>query len=123
MLDPSANTADTKLYLAALKKYAPPTIALDSLAAIGFQSVIDIQAALGKFTTADLTKSKILAAFTSGSDHTNFMGHPYTCDGKQLVGATSVCNSFQQIRVVKNGAPTVAQQAFVDPSQYYTGKP
>jgi branched-chain amino acid transport system substrate-binding protein len=123
VLDPSANTADTKLYLAALKKYAPPTIALDSLAAIGFQSVIDVQSALAKFTTADLTKSKILAAFTTGSNHTNFMGHPYTCDGKQLVGATSVCNAFQQIRVIKNGVPTVAQATFVDPSQYYTGKP
>ena len=123
VLDPSANTADTKLYLAALKKYAPPTIALDSLAAIGFQSVIDVQSALAKFTTADLTKSKILAAFTTGSNHTNFMGHPYTCDGKQLVGATSICNAFQQIRVIKNGVPTVASPDFVTAGSDYTGKP
>jgi branched-chain amino acid transport system substrate-binding protein len=123
VLDPSANMADTKLYLAALKKYAPPTIALDSLAAIGFQSVIDVQAALGKFTVADLTKSKILAAFTTGSNHTNFMGHPYTCDGKQLVGATSICNAYQQIRVIKNGAPTVASPDFVTAGSDYTGKP
>jgi branched-chain amino acid transport system substrate-binding protein len=122
VLDPSANTADTKIYLAALKKYAPPTIALDSIAAIGFQSVIDVQAALAKFTTKDLTESKILAAFTTGSNHTNFMGHPYTCDGKQLAGATSVCNAYEQIRVVKNGVPTVAQSAFVNPSQYYSPK-
>jgi branched-chain amino acid transport system substrate-binding protein len=123
VLDPSANTADTKLYLAALKKYAPPTIALDSLAAMGFQSVINVQSTLAKFTTKDLTASKILAAFRTGSNHTNFMGHPYTCDGKQLVGATAVCNSYEQIRVIKNGVPTVASAAFVDPSQYYTGKP
>jgi branched-chain amino acid transport system substrate-binding protein len=123
VLDPSANTADTKIYLAALKKYAPPTIALDSIAAIGFQSVIDVQTALAKFTTADLTESKILAAFTTGSDHLNFMGHPYTCDGKQLVGATSVCNAYQQIRVIKNGKPTVASPEFITAGQYYTGKP
>jgi branched-chain amino acid transport system substrate-binding protein len=123
VLDPSANTADTKLYLAALKKYAPPTIALDSLSAMGFQSVINVQSSLAKFTTKDLTASKILAAFRTGSNHTNFMGHPYTCDGKQLVGATAVCNSYEQIRVIKNGVPTVASSAFVDPSQYYTGKP
>jgi branched-chain amino acid transport system substrate-binding protein len=122
VLDPSANTADTKLYLAALKKYAPASIALDSLAAIGFQSVMDVQSALGKFTTADLTESKILAAFTSGSNHTNFMGHPYTCDGNQLPGATAVCNAYEQIRVVKNGAPTVAQKAFVTAGQYYAPK-
>jgi branched-chain amino acid transport system substrate-binding protein len=122
VIDPSANTADTKIYLAALKKYAPASIALDSIAAIGFQSVIDVQAALGKFSTADLTESKILAAFTTGSNHTNFMGHPYTCDGKQLAGATSVCNAYEQIRVIKNGQPTVAQADFIDPSQYYTPK-
>jgi len=120
VLDPSANTADTKLYLAALKKYAPASIALDSIAAIGFQSVIDIQAQLGKFTTSQLTESKILAAFRAGTNHTNFMGHPYTCDGKQLAGATAVCNAYEQIRVIKNNVPTVAQSAFVDPSQYYT---
>jgi branched-chain amino acid transport system substrate-binding protein len=123
VLDPSANTADTKLYLAVLKKYAPPTIALDSLAALGFQSVIDVQSALAKFATADLTKDKILAAFTTGSDHTNFMGHPYTCDGKQLVGATSVCNTYQQIRQIKGGQPTVASPDFVTAGSYYTGKP
>jgi branched-chain amino acid transport system substrate-binding protein len=50
------------------------------------------------------------------------MGHPYTCDGKQLAGATAICNAYEQIRVVKNNAPTVAQKAFVDPSQYYTPK-
>jgi branched-chain amino acid transport system substrate-binding protein len=123
VLDPSANTADTKLYLAALKKFAPPSIALDSLAAMGFQTVMDVEAQLGKFTTADLTTTKILAAFTTGSNHTNFMGHPYTCDGKQLIGASAVCNAYEQIRVIKNGVPTVASAAFVTAGSYYTGKP
>jgi branched-chain amino acid transport system substrate-binding protein len=117
--DPGAGTADTKIYLAALKKYAPATIALDSLAAIGFQSVIDVQAKLAKFSTADLTKDKILAAFRAGTDNANFMGHPYTCDGKQLAGATAVCNAYQQIRQIKGGVPTVAQKTFVTPGKYY----
>jgi branched-chain amino acid transport system substrate-binding protein len=123
VLDPSANTAETKLYLAALKKYAPPTIALDSLAAMGFQTVINVQAGLAKFTTADLTASKILAVFRTGSNRTNFMGHPYTCDGKQLVGEAAVCNTYQQIRVIKGGLPTVASAEFVTAGSYYTGKP
>ena len=117
--DPGAGTADTKIYLAALQKYAPPTIALDSLAAIGFQTVIDVQVKLAKFTSADLTKDKILAAFRSGTDNANFMGHPYTCDGKQLAGATAVCNSYQQIRQIKGGKATVVQAAFVQPGKYY----
>jgi branched-chain amino acid transport system substrate-binding protein len=102
VLDPGAGTPETKLYVAAMTKYAP-TAALDSIAAIGFQTVIDVQVALAKFTTADLTKDKILAAFTTGSDHPNFMGHPYTCDGKALPSGTAVCNSYQQIRQIKDG--------------------
>ena len=86
-LDAFSGTAETKLYLAALKKYAPADIALDSLAAIGFQTVINVQAALASFTTADLTTAKILAAFKTGKPMHNFMGHDYTCDGKQLAGA------------------------------------
>jgi len=103
VLDVGAGTAETKLYAAAMKKWAPADVALDSIAAIGFQSVIDVQSALAKFTTADLTKDKILAAFTTGSDHPNFMGHPYTCDGKQLPSGTAVCNSYEQIRQIKDG--------------------
>jgi branched-chain amino acid transport system substrate-binding protein len=122
VLNPTAGTADTKLYLAALQKYAPADIALDSLAALGFQTVINVQAALAKFTTADLTKDKILAAFTTGSDHANFMGHPYTCDGNQLAGATAVCNAYQQIRQIKGGVQVVASADFVTPGKYYTPK-
>jgi branched-chain amino acid transport system substrate-binding protein len=123
VLDSQAGTAETKLYLNVLKKYAPANVALDSITALGFQTVMDLESTIGKFTTADLTKDKILAAFRSGSNHPNFMGHPYTCDGKQLVGATAVCNAYQQIRVIKNGVPTVAQKGWVTAGAYYTGKP
>jgi branched-chain amino acid transport system substrate-binding protein len=119
-LDPSAQTADTKLYLAALQKYAPKDIALDSIAAIGFQTVIDVQAALAKFTSADLTTAKILAAFRTGQPQTNFMGHDYVCDGKQLAGAAAVCNAYQQIRQVKGDKIVVAAQEFVTPGSDYT---
>jgi branched-chain amino acid transport system substrate-binding protein len=119
VLDPSANTAETKLYLAALKKYAPANIALDSLAAMGFQTVMNVEATLGKFTKSDLTESKIIAAFKTGSNHPNFMGHPYTCDGKQLAGATSICNSYEQIRQIKNNHPVAVTKGFVTAGSYY----
>jgi branched-chain amino acid transport system substrate-binding protein len=119
-LDASAGTADTKLYLAALKKYAPSSIVLDSLAAIGFQSVINVQSSLADFTTADLTTAKILAAFRTGKAQTNFMGHDYTCDGKQLPGATAVCNAYQQIRQVKGSSVVVAEKEFTTAGSYYT---
>jgi branched-chain amino acid transport system substrate-binding protein len=120
-LDIGANTDESNLYLAALKKWAPADIALDSLATIGFQTVIDVQAALASSTTADLTTDKILAAFRTGKATHNFMGHDYTCDGKQLAGATSICNAYEQIRQVKGTGITVASPDFVTAGSYYTG--
>jgi branched-chain amino acid transport system substrate-binding protein len=82
--------------------------------------VIDVQAALAKFTSADLTTAKILAAFRTGQPQTNFMGHDYVCDGKQLAGAAAVCNAYQQIRQVKGDKIVVAAQEFVSPGSDYT---
>ena len=121
MLAPDAGTTQSNLYLAVLKKYAPASIPIDSLTAMGFATVINVQAALAKFTTAELTTPKILAAFRDGSNHPNFMAHSYTCDGKQLAGATSVCNIFQQIRQVEGTKITVADPNWVTAGSYYKG--
>ena len=104
-----------------LKKYAPKSIPIDSLTAMGFATVMNVQSALAKFTPAELTTAKILAAFRSGSDHANFMAHPYTCDGKQLAGATAVCNAFQQIRQVQGTKIIVADPSWVTAGAYYKG--
>jgi branched-chain amino acid transport system substrate-binding protein len=121
VLAPDAGTTQSDVYLAVLKKYAPKTIALDSLTAMGFATVMNVQAALAHFTSAQLKTAKILAAFRSGSDHANFMAHPYTCDGKQLAGATAVCNAFQQIRQVQGARIVVADPNWVTAGPYYKG--
>ena len=120
VLDPGANTDDTNLYLAVMQKYADPETHLDSLAALGFQTVINVQAALKDFAPEDLTKDKILAAFTDGSDHDNFMGHPYTCDGKQLAGAPAICNAFQEIRQIKGDKAVAVSDGWVEAGDFYT---
>ena len=121
VLAPDAGTTQSDLYLAVLKKYAPKTIALDSLTAMGFATVMNVQAALAHFTSAQLKTAKILAAFRDGSNHPNFMAHPYTCDGKQLAGATAVCNAFQQIRQVQGTKIVVADPNWVTAGPYYKG--
>jgi branched-chain amino acid transport system substrate-binding protein len=120
-LDPYANTTESNLYLAVLKKYAPKNIILDSPATIGFQTVIDVQAALAKFTTADLTTDKILAAFRTGTAEHNFMGHDYLCDGKALVKESAQCNAYQQIRQVKGKVIAVATPDYITPAAYFQG--
>lgn len=110
VLDPGDSGTDAALYRAVLQKYAPADIALDSLATIGFQSVMNISAVLGKDDPAKLTTAAIVAAFKDGSDKANFMGHSYTCDGKQLAGAAAVCNGYEQIRQIKGGKAVVAKE-------------
>jgi branched-chain amino acid transport system substrate-binding protein len=118
---PDAGTTQSNLYMAVLKKYAPKSIPVDSLTAMGFATVMNAQAALAHFTSAQLKTAKILAAFHSGSGHANFMAHPYTCDGKQLPGATAVCNAYQQIRQVQGTKIVVADPNWVTAGPYYKG--
>ena len=51
------------------------------------------------------TKS-ILAAFKTGSNHPNFLSHPYTCDGQQMTGAPAICNDYYLMNQVKSGQLT-----------------
>ena len=62
-----AGTDQTNLFLAALEKYGAGEHRARLAGRMGFQTVMNVQAALGKFTTADLTTDKILAAFRTGS--------------------------------------------------------
>ncbi len=115
-----SGTADADLYVAAMKKYAPADVHLDSLSAMGFQTIINLQAALADFAPEDLTTEAILAAFRDGTDNTNFLGHPYTCDGEQLAGATAICNAYQHMLQVKDSVPGLVSDEWLSPSEYYT---
>jgi branched-chain amino acid transport system substrate-binding protein len=81
-----------KLFLAALGKWGAPNTAVDSISGAGFATVMNVQKALST-VTGSLTTKKILAAFKTGSNHPNFMSHPYTCNGKAIAKAVSICSS------------------------------
>ncbi len=83
--------SEFNVFVAALKKWGAPNTAIDGISATGFATVMNVQATLSKITGTPTTKS-ILAAFKSGSDHPNYMSHPYTCDGNQVAKAVSICN-------------------------------
>ena len=46
--------------------------------------VMNVQAALAGFTPPSSRPRRSWPRSAGGSDHPNFMAHPYTCDGKQL---------------------------------------
>ena len=116
-----ANTADTKLFLAAMGKYADKGVALDSIAQAGFSTAMNVQERLND--VKDLTTDNILAAFKDGAAHPNFMAHEYTCDGKQLAANTAICNAYQRIKTVKSGQVVPASSDWVSgASNYVPGK-
>jgi len=93
---------DARLALAILGKYAPKNIALDSPALAGLGSVINIQRTLSA-VQGPLNSKSIMAAFTSGSNHPNFLAHPYTCNRAQVPLQAASCNGYMLIKQVMNG--------------------
>ncbi|HEY6760763.1 MAG TPA: ABC transporter substrate-binding protein [Baekduia sp.] len=110
---------DANLMLAAVQKYGPKDLALDSIAQAGFASVMNIQAKLDPLGVDGLNKDAILKAFKTGTDNAGFLSHEYTCDGKQLAGNQSVCNTYQLIKQVKGGKVTTVDKTWVTGADLY----
>jgi branched-chain amino acid transport system substrate-binding protein len=102
---PTGTSQQAQLFQAAMKKWAAPGTLIDSPSVAGFATVMNVQAALSKVSGALNTKS-IEAAFKTGSDHPNFLSHPYTCDGQQMTGAPAICNDYYLMNQVKGGQLT-----------------
>jgi branched-chain amino acid transport system substrate-binding protein len=108
---------DTNLMVAAVQKYGEKNIALDSIAQAGFNSVMNMQKGLDG--VKDLTSDSVLKAFKGSSEQPNFMAHPFVCDGKQVPGASSVCNSFQKMKQVKGGKVTTVDDQWISGASLY----
>jgi branched-chain amino acid transport system substrate-binding protein len=101
----TGTSPQAQLFQAALKKWAAPGTLIDSISAAGFATVMNVQAALSKVSGTPTTAS-ILAAFKTGSNHPNFLSHPYTCNGQQMTGAPAICNDYYLMNQVNNGQLT-----------------
>ncbi len=99
------DSQQAQLFRAAMAKWAAPGSLVDSISTAGFATVMNVQAALSKVTGTLNTKS-ILAAFKTGSNHPNFLSHPYTCNGQQMKGAPAICNDYYLMNQVENGQLT-----------------
>jgi branched-chain amino acid transport system substrate-binding protein len=101
----TGTSQQAQLFQAAMKKWAAPGTLVDSISTAGFATVMNVQAALSTVSGTPTTKT-ILAAFKTGSNHPNFLSHPYTCDGQQMTGAPAICNDYYLMNQVKNGQLT-----------------
>jgi branched-chain amino acid transport system substrate-binding protein len=107
---------DVKLFRAAMQKYqADAAVRVPSQA--GFSSIMNIWAAFNDILLTDLNGDTILKWFRTGEDKPNFMGHPYTCDGRIKI-APAVCNGAQRILVIKDGKAVPVDNQWYDGTSY-----
>jgi branched-chain amino acid transport system substrate-binding protein len=111
----SGSSAQAQLFQAAIKKWAAPGTLIDSISTAGFATVMNVQQVLSTITGTPTTAS-ILAAFKSGT-HSNFLSHPYTCNGQALKGAPAICNDYYLMDQIQGGKVTQP-----DPTDWVTSK-
>ena len=113
LADTDESNADVKVFLAALKAYAPAGTRNTAFSAAGFSSVMNVYNGLKQLSPDGLTSSAILASFKSARNVPNFMGNPYSCDG-HILAAPAVCNASNRIIQVKGGNLVDLSQQWVD---------
>jgi branched-chain amino acid transport system substrate-binding protein len=111
----SGSSAQAQLFQAAMKKWAAPGTLIDSISTAGFATVMNVQQVLSTITGTPTTAS-ILAAFKTGT-HSNFLSHPYTCNGEALKGAAAICNDYYLMNQIQGGKVTQP-----DPAGWVTSK-
>jgi branched-chain amino acid transport system substrate-binding protein len=119
----TGTSKDAKLFQAAMKKYAAPNTAINSISTTVFSGVMNLQAKL-KTISGTPNTGTILAAFKKSSNNPSFLGHPYTCNGKQIVGATAICDDHYLVNKVQNDQPTQASStAWITSKGVFMGLP
>jgi branched-chain amino acid transport system substrate-binding protein len=93
--------AEIKLTEAIISKWAPKSIALDSNALAPFGAIMNLEAILPTIK-GKVTGASILKAFETGSNHSNWLGYPYTCNRKNAAGK-SICEAYNVMEKVENG--------------------
>lgn len=104
---------EIRLTQAILAKYAPANIALDANALSPFGAVMNLHTTLDGIK-GKLNEHSILAAFEAGSNHPNWLAHPYTCNRMQVATQKAVCQGYQQIFQVNNGQVRTLSTAWVN---------
>lgn len=86
--------ADLQLYTAVVQAYGD---GLDPIGAgtVSFRSFMNLYVVLRELGADNLTPASITNAFRDKEDAPSFMGHPYTCDGKQFGDLIAMCSPQQ----------------------------
>ena len=96
-----ASDPDVQTYVSALKRF-DSSLKPSLLSQAGFSDVMNLHQLLGELT-GDLTPKALSDVLHATHGHANFMGAPFTCDGKRIPLLRSICNTSVQISLVRSG--------------------
>ena len=98
-IDAHPGNRDVKLYQTKIEHFGGPDVDPANYdTARGFATTMTFHQRLATLDPADITPEGVTGAFRGAADTRAFMGHPYTCDGRQAVpGFVSVCNTHVRI--------------------------
>jgi branched-chain amino acid transport system substrate-binding protein len=118
-IDPDHPDLDATLYLKVLEKYGH---GLDPIGAgtVTFRSFMNLYTVLRGLGKDHVDPSVVTHALTAQVDAPSFMGHDYTCDGKQFAGSPALC-SPQQILVEMRDGQLHQLGTWIDVGQVYGG--
>jgi branched-chain amino acid transport system substrate-binding protein len=102
LFNATANKA-VALYRAKLAKYGGKNPVYSNFSQDSFAAIMNIYQLFKEIGYAKLNSQSLVAALKQAVGHPNFMGHAYTCDGKQSP-FPSVCNAYVRIVQYKGGA-------------------
>jgi branched-chain amino acid transport system substrate-binding protein len=105
---------------AAFDEWTSSEMPRETFAVEGFAAVMNVWETLNEAPESDLQSAKILAQFTTGGEHPNWLAHPYTCNRKQVPAQEAVCNGYQKMTQVKEGAVVEVTKDWVNGTKYYT---
>jgi branched-chain amino acid transport system substrate-binding protein len=116
----SSESEDAAITNAAFEEFASAEMPRESIAIAGFGAIMNISEVLGEAPAADLENpAKIQSLFSAGSEHPNWMAHPFTCDRKQVPSQEAVCNGYQQINKVNGGQFETVSKEWVTGVKYF----
>ena len=125
ILNPDANPddADVELYREKVDEFADAGADPASYdVARGFATTMTMYRRLLSLDPSELVPASVSAAFRSAVSAPAFMGHPYTCDGRQAVtGFVSVCNTHVRIYQFTKGRYRDASGEWISAGAALTG--
>ena len=106
VLPASAEDPDVETYVEIMEEFgAPEEYVTAEYSQLSVQAVMNIKAIADEIVEGggEFTTESLVAALRKTKDQPNFMGHPYTCDGKQVPFVPTVCTPFARIVQYQGG--------------------